>query len=642
MSPELSETGSFVTHAAASILRFVALAGVAFAGDVAAQSANDELRPGAATAVQTIQSLPDADELLKSGDPGRVAGAITQAADWDWLGGLCAQLADPQHFRLLSDSAVIKALAERLPLAPEAAQPQILAALGKTYDREALRAVMRLLESDRVGTLERLAIRCLIDQTGRADLGEDPQAWRQWWSENEWIPEGAWLARVAQWQLQRAHALRDRVISAEKRSYEVHRELYSLTPAEQRPALLVKFLDDQFSDVRGLGLDLTTRLVINATPAPPEAIARAVKLLHDRTPEVRASAAQLLAAVGLNGRAAEISGALLVESNPGAARAMLEALALGRPARRDMRIAANWLNDPEAGPAAARLLIAAAENAEFIDPSVRNEVWASLHGDMGRRLGPMGVRLFGMLAPAAEFERLVDLLQASDRTISEAAAEALALRPDGVDALLRGAATHQSLARFCAGAIRRWRNTAAGWAALRQIAGFPEEMLENVAHSMSLHEAIAAAETETSPRLALTLLERFDTASAPAAVQARLVEARQRALFASGDYQGVIKEARRDLKPEQFPSMVRIAMLCLEQCDDAVAAGATAEDWFEAIGRLAESDAARSRRLAALMQSTLGDGLSESDLARLQTFLRQPSSKPGATEALVPANHDHP
>lgn len=580
---------------------------------------------------RTAASVPDLARLVESRDGAALALAIRSVEDWGWIEAAMSMLVDPAHLELCADSAVAKAIAGRLTDAPPAHRPGLLAALGRSSDRDAIRAVLGLLEKkDLTAETRRRAFETLVEQTGRSDLGEDAASWRAWWAEHEWIPEGEWIRRVARRQAERSRRLLERARGAERGRAELFRELYSLSPAESRPGLLIRLLGDGAVEVRRLGLDLASRAVVNATPLPAEVIGHVTTLLRDPAPEVRAGAATLLASAGINGASSDISQALGRENHPSAARAMLEALSFTTPSRTDLEAAASWLDDALAAPAAARLLNAGAERGVLVSPRIRNLAWNAVEDDRGVSLGEAGVILFGALAPAGRFSELADLLQNTDRGLRDAAAEALSARLEGVEPLFQAAGSEPAMVRYAIEAAALWRPTAQSWMTATRLEGVTESQLIRIAESMSDREAIVAAREEADDARRLTLLRRFAPGQARGAAGERRAaqdgaRMRVRTLFSLGRHEDIIEESRafaeRAGKEDlEIRPLLRMALLCMERIDEATEAGITAEEWILAIERVAKTDPEAARRLAQALQSQDNMGLSTAQVEHLDAL----------------------
>lgn len=515
---------------------------------------------------------------------------------------------------------------------------------------------MQFLAMKPAGDAASAATRTLIEQTGRADLGMNVDRWQAWWKEQEWIPEADWLRRITQSQADRARASTARAVAAERRETELFRDLYAATSREERPALLSRLLRHSVGDIRRLGIDLASRAILNATKVPPDVIETAAGLLMDPSADIRAAAAKLLAASGLGEQAPVISKALATETSPQAASAMLDAIAFTTLSRGDIESVLRWISDPEAGPAAVKTLVVANDQGLLIRPAPRNFAWATVSEDIGVSLGPGGVRLFGRLAPASDFNRLSELLSSSDAAIREAAAESLSLRPDGVEPLLTASEGTPSLLPFALDALIRHRPTAAGWIALSSISAISEAPLQTMARSLPPSEALAAAKREQTAARRLLLLERFAPAPAnggpaidsrdarPPSIQRSGWILRLSALLDDGQYNAVIADAgapKSWMTPDERRRITGVALLCLARVDEAVAFEAGPEEWLDAASRLAGRDEIRLRTLLDAAPANIGDKLTEDQRRRLLELRAMAGITPPETADAVESTREN-
>jgi len=549
-------------------------------------------------------------EFVKQADADAIAKAISSSQDWVWVSQISQLLATDEHRSLLEADEVIAALASRLGEAPADARRSLLTAMSLVSSPDAVRGVMQLVGSDADFEASSEAMKALIKQTGRADLGANPQAWRDWWAQQEWIPEAQWLRRVARWQAAYARTLAQSLDTSARRQAELLRALYGVTKAEDRPALLIRMLSDPFAPNRLLGLELASRAIVNATKLPPSVIEQAGTLLLDSSAEVRTASAKLLASSGLNGQASAVSRSLAQEQSPQAAQAMLQALVYADPTRSDVASAARWIKDQTAGPAAASLLLTALDHEGFTQQELRQRVYRAVQEDMGVSLKADGVRLFGRLAGSKDFGRLTNLLTDHDGAIRDAAAQSLAQRAEGIGPLLEATTENPELLRFAIAGLSRFRVDRNGWAWLSEAPGVTSEALESFADLLTSDEAIEAARSEPSAEKRLTLLKRFDpkslnTQSEQGLNQIRIMRegrgARLRTLLDLNQFDQVVKEAR--IAPETIDadarrSTFRVALLCLGKTEDASNGKATAQEWLDAVSRLAKVDQSKAIALA--------------------------------------------
>jgi len=451
-------------------------------------------------------------------DPARaearqIAERLERETAWSEVARIARAVVERQD-GTAADAAVVRALSGRLAEAPAEARGSILRALAISGSRDAVAAMMPLLaeEESAAGVMA-----ALVDLTGRSDLGADAEAWREWWSRTEWIPEAEWLRRLARWQAERSWLMADEITALEQRLADAVRAQYARATDEERPALVLSSLRDRTPVLRGLGLELASRGVLDAATLPAEVFDAAADLLEDHQPRIRIAAAGLLAAAGVAEHADRIRAALRVEHDAGAAAAQMDALALMGVTGRDAGSAEDWLGHAGAQSAAARLLVRALSDRAD-DPALApmaRRVLDRIDPDAGRSLGPAGVMLFSMLAHGQRWrEGLLAVVgdADADAAVRHTAAEALVVRPSGLDALADAGRDDPAVGRLAIAAAERVAPTAACWRALSGLESVTEEDREALASAMSEDEAATAAERESDAERRLLLLRRLKPA----------------------------------------------------------------------------------------------------------------------------------
>lgn len=609
-----------------------------------------------ATDTQRVSSLDsDDNRQAPERDPATVADAIAAAADWATVERILQDLSSPETQDLRRRPEVTLAIANRLSDAPYASLASTLDFCRSSGQRDVVRAVIAILSDPDAAAVHDHVMRTLGEQTGRDDLGTDQGAWLAWWAEHEWIPEAEWLRRVASWQAERARRMAERTVAAEKSRADLFREVYSLTPADQRPVILIRLLEDDAADVRRLGLELANRAVVNATPLPPEVTDTAATLLRDETPDIRASAARLLASAGLNGASADVSAALSRERDPRAAKSMIEALAFSAPSRGDLEAAILWIEHPVVRSVAARLLVVGDERGLLQSPRLRNAAFEAVQADMGVSCGPSGVMLFGRLASAQSFQQLTVLFTHENDAIRTACAEALALRPSGMDALLERCVNDPTVARITIRAAILWSPDMNAWRTLSAIPDLDVQMIAALANALPAETAIQAVNEDASGAHVGHLLRRFspedETFSrlrprmAREGLSKRLVH-----LLETGAYEQVAIETRvaRTQAPTGVAESVvihrsyRVSLLCLEQIDEAIQSGVTSDEWFDAIRRTTDRMPETASRLVDALQRQDSMSLTSAEAARLGEIADELTIQSGGSGGANPGDSEQP
>jgi len=355
-----------------------------------------------------------------------------------------------------------------------------LDALSAYHSRAAVRPLVERLVSEETeaGRREHLAS-ALVQQTGRDDLGADPEAWARWWQTAQFLSESEWISQIAASQARRARALAEENADARDRVVELYRRLHRRTDEAERPPLLSQMLASPQPGVRDLGLELTTRRLLNARPIDDQVVGALVSLIGDPSPERRAAAARILSRLGRADGSARITAALTTETDPLAADALLRAGAV-RPDPSQVAAAVRWLeSETVARSAAAALLASAIEAGVAVSPAQAERIDGFLESLPDDRVREEVVDL---LAALGRRGRLLGLLSASDRMVAQRAGAALARNADEVGELVAAGRRFDDLARVAVRAIEQHRPDADGLLlALSVWNSSDERLLEQIA-----------------------------------------------------------------------------------------------------------------------------------------------------------------
>lgn len=605
-------------------LMCLAGAGFGFVGQPAAP---------AAAANATVEIETRVAELIRAGDAAGLAAALDSADQASLERAVAALLSAPTN-GITADPLVVRSLAARLTDANGGARGQILRALARTSRREAVAAVIGALEQISTLNDSDAVFRTLVAQTGRADIGADADAWRRWWAGIEWIPEAEWLRRVAAWQAERAAELENRLARADRRLGDLARAQYSLTPDADRPAFLLALLGDELGVLRGIGLELATRAVLDARPLPDGLFDLAATILSDARAGNRARAARLIAAAGVDRFGVRLAEAVERERDPDAAAAILDALAISANPGSISRVAAGWLERSAVAPSAARAILRVIDAGGSLEPESLARADAVLRHDAGVSLGSAGVALFGRIAADdADFLRLGSLLLHDDAGIRNAAAASLASRAIGIEPLLRASSLNNSYFMPAARAIAAFEPIASGWRRLSAIEGVPDDALRAVAEALPDAEILLAAEAEPIPARVLMLLEGLDLQAGdanPAAAPTkpgRSAVLRVRAIFELGRDAETIADAERwpgnAWRDEIGFDPAAAARLCLGRFEHPAERKPTAAEWLAALERTLRTDSNACRAMLDFLKDNIPADISEAQRERIEEISRR-------------------
>jgi len=518
---------------------------------------------------------------------------------------------------------ITAAVIEHLALHGAQAPPAAVRMLAPIREKEAIGAVIAVLSSgDADSSLTEAAIGALIEQTGREDLGEDPEAWVAWWEEARWLPAREWEAMQAAAHAERARRLQREAERNLARIIDLHRRMHDLTPQDQRSALLATMMGDEARAVRLLAFELAERALLNTQRLDDSVKHAAIERLKDPASGVRTAAASLLFRLGAGQEAAEsVRLALGQERDPKAAAAMFTLLRRN-PSESDLAICLEWLGAAEpAASAAARTLFASATDGVRMTPRVRSRALASLRAMQENELTPGKISLLGVIGAASDRARLESLLAPdTDPSIRRAAAGALTRWPGSIDALAQATRHDPALLPTLTDALSQHQPTPEGELVLLQAGASAqpdamETQRRRLRRAMPPRALLATLGSEASSLQTLEeVLLGADALDLGARdprliLTQRLIDER----YAAGDNAGVAVLVNR-IDPSLMETLshtvrqrCRRALICTERYDDAARLGATEEDWRAAIDRLESSGSELAQAIRTQFQNVFPD-----------------------------------
>lgn len=442
----------------------------------------------------------------------------TEAQALDALSGALVRN-EPPGTRLAAAAAIAEAdptppdlvrpLASALARADDAELETILAALARYRTRAAVRAAMDLL--DRAPPASPAATQrvfaTLRRQTGRFDLGDDAQSWRDWWLTVAPMSQEQWLEEMSAGQARRAARAEAQRDANNRQLVEAFRRLYTLTPEDRRSDLLAELLLADTHHLNTLGVELTRRALLNAKTLGPQVATATSGLLSSPRPELRADAASLLSKLDPETYAPAIAESLNNESNELAAAGMLRATARC-PVPASTLPVIRWLSATPATRVAALDAALALRRAGLLaDPDHLAAVSNAILSLPPDALTPATVALMGLVGL---HQQAAVLLQSPRSEIATAAAETLAEHPASIDALLAAASNRPDLFPAAARALMLHRPTSDGFAAAAGLpAPTPErrsEALVAFARALPPTDLLIVGEAERQPATRNTYL----------------------------------------------------------------------------------------------------------------------------------------
>lgn len=524
----------------------------------------------------------------------------------------------------------------------------VIGALGSVRTPASARALIEAAEKAGPGAERDAAFAALARMTGRTDLGSDAAAWHAWFARMEFLDEGAWQRSLAEGLAARADQLARANEQGMDRLVREKRDRFRAIPPEDlagRSRYIAGLLSDPAGAVRTLGVELANDELANARTPGPVVSEAALAMLSDPEARFRRMGADLLEKLAPDGYGSRVNDALLRETDPAAAAALLGA-AKRWPEQRIVPVVLRWLEDGPGARTAALSAIVKLDRAGLLtdEANIRRAMQA-VRGLRIDEMGASGVQLLARRGRAADLEWVSGLLKHEDIGIRMAAAEGLAGRAEGVDPLLRAASDDPSFFTAAAAALTQFRPTEEG---LRTLLGLP-------APSVDVRiERIRAMAAVLPPGVICDVGCEEQDAATREVILARLSSAAQlwadqRPWVASARspswLRGVLElaqtrlslgrpaEALEALQPLDSLAMetsltapVRVtAMIWLNRLDEAAACPTSAEVWVSALERVAglpHAAAALARFDALYGAEDLDAGLS-ARVAKVREQLRQ-------------------
>jgi hypothetical protein len=484
--------------------------------------------------------------------------------------------------------------------------PAWLTAIGAVRTPDAARVLIRFLAPERTPQVRAAAADALARMTGRDDLGDSADRWRDWLERARGLGARQWDDLLAHGVWQRAqrlevdrHALADRLIDG-------YRRLYLALPAEpgdERARLLTQMLSGR-PELRDLGFEIISREVAGGKSVDGVVADAVLRLLSQPDASVRAKAAAISVQLPSPDHGRRLAQALAAETDPAAAGQMLLGMArwpdpLARPA------ALRWLESgtDATGPASDALL-ALLRAGMLSTPADRDRTLAALRRLPAQRLPPSACDLLVRFGAEGDRAEIASLLAGQPGPVRQAAADALAADPSFTQAILDATANDPSLFSAAVGAVAACRPTATGYSALAALAApSPAEQREGLLRAASLLNApdlVEVARATSDLQFRAAILSRFIEHSAPAPdsrpasthdttmagilllAQTYLELKRPDLAAAALD---AVPESSDGVDPGQMLRLRTIALLWSNRLDDAAALDAPAAAWLDGLER---------------------------------------------------------
>jgi len=532
------------------------------------------------------------------------------------------------------------ALQPTLAIARDPSSPlrtEAIRALRAFRTREAAAALVEFASESQEPAAREAALRSLARLSGRADLGTNSAAWREWLAGALALSDRQWEQELLLAHVRHSQHLETNLGESERRLVEAWRQIHLLTPIEERSAVLARLLTSDLAALRDLGFELVNREISESRVLDSTVSEAAVSLLQSPDPLVRSQAALVLNRLVPAGADTAVLAALARETDPRAAEALL--LAASRwPSAGAVRPMLRWLDAPTATRLRAAALAWVLLRAGYLEsPEDRAAVLDAI-----RSLGPESLtasasRLLVALGGSEDVARIRALLDPSvDPAVRVTAAEALSLREDQVKFLLAAAQSDPSIFEATSRAVLTHMHDAAGYTAL---AGLPApsphvraRVLTECAAVLSSAELVSLAKAASTPDEALLVLnpltsaERLGAPADPPHLAEGLLLLSRANLELNSPAEALsalslIPEGQTPAPAPELTDLRATLLLWLNRIDEAEDLDASPAAWLDALEHaLAEPHAGA---IADRLEANFSGRLTAADRARLDKLRRE-------------------
>lgn len=518
-------------------------------------------------------------------------------------------------------------------------RPQALAALASVGTWDAARVLIDHAAPYMAPEVSSAANAALIRMTGRDDLAGNIEGWRAWLAERKDLDEDQWRAELLRGLTDRIDRLSVREAEATTMAVDGFRRLFLVAPYQDRGPLLAELLLSTDS-LRELGIELVYRDLAQGRQIDPAVGEAALTLLAESDPKVRAEAAKLVNTLSPENSESPVTQALVNETSPDAAAALLTAAARW-PNASVVKPALRWLEFGAATRDAASTLLLALDTAGLLtSPADRRRVASALRAAGPERLTPDGVRLIIRTGTDDDREAVTVLLNTGTSDQRAAASSELARRPEFFDRVIAAAERDPGLYGSAVAAAIAHRHGADGYALIRRLDAPSDDArragLLAVARSLPPRFVLEAArQYETDPEMRAAILSTIGNAAANEAEQRDIDQAM---ILLAETYLRLANpenslNALASISAEPAPDdaskiaeIKTISLLWLNRIDEAIDAGAGVDAWFTALDRIGAEPHAEVVAQRALAR--FGNVLSESERLRLNSIANVAQTPP--------------
>ncbi|RNC81497.1 MAG: hypothetical protein ED559_06810 [Phycisphaera sp.] len=524
-------------------------------------------------------------------------------------------------------------------------RPQALLALASVGTWEAARVLVNHSAPFQAAEVSKASVDALIRMSGRSDIGADTEAWRDWLDDRQDLEPDQWRDELVRGLTLRIETLAVSEHDATTRAVDGFRRLYMVAPFQDKSPLLAELLLVD-GDLRDLAIELIYRELSQGNQLDEVVGQSAIELLAHQTPEVRAESAKLISTLSPRDAGIPVTEALVRETSPVAAAAILNASARW-PGVAVISPALRWLEFGAATrDASSKLLLALDDEGLLTSPADRRRVAGALRAAGPNRLTPEGVRLIVRMGTDDDREAVAALLEpGSKRDLQIAAASELSRRPEFFDRIIAAAERDPSLYQAAVTATISHRRNTQGYALVRSLAPTDNQRRAGVlaiARALEPRYLLESARVhEPDAELRNTILSTMSRVATTPAEQEAIDRAMvllaetnlelARPADALSALQSVSDNPSEEVKTNVALNET-IAYLWLNRIDEAIDAGASPDAWISALELIGSEPHAEVVAQVAL--DRFGNVLSSSEQDMLNSIITvtDAETKPPTTD----------
>ena len=252
----------------------------------------------------------------------------------------------------------------------------LIRALAGFESRLAVDSLVRILQEPT--SSDELAAALLgLREITRLELGTAVSSWVGWWSAVGDMPLEQAIGALTRDREQRLQEQDEQIKSLEKRNdvigerlQQVLADWFITLPESEREPAVWRLLEEDLSHVRMFAGLQVQRMLRNGLTPQPKTVERIMRLLDDEESSLRILAAQLAAAMRVEGLGERLALKIEVEQDPQVVSMLIEQVVLN-PSSHAFEPVLKRLNDPVAAQSSARAL------ARLVDAQMVPEDWAS-------------------------------------------------------------------------------------------------------------------------------------------------------------------------------------------------------------------------------------------------------------------------